>query len=94
MATRIFKNGNLYIFQDDDNLERINTLNVGETTYDVSGTRHYFKQIRGQRLHVVYSFGFCLRPLGMIAPSSFSDPVGFPEGVHPESLPQDGGIHG
>ena len=58
MNTRIFKNGLFYIFQDQENLDRINTLNIAETTYDVSGGRHYFKQVRSGKLTVIYSFPF------------------------------------
>ena len=59
MATRIFKNGSLYIFQDDTNLDRVNTLNAAQTTYSVDASgRHYFKQLRGDRLASIYSFLF------------------------------------
>ncbi len=54
--TRIYKNGDFFFFQDNDNLDRINTLNTEQTTYVVSNGRHYFKQwVKGQ-LRPIYSF--------------------------------------
>lgn len=56
--TRIYKNGDFYFFQDNDDLDRINTLNTEQTTYVVSNGRHYFKQLKRGHLRSIYSFLF------------------------------------
>jgi hypothetical protein len=39
--TRIFKQGNFFVFQEDSNLQKINTINVSDCNYR-NGNRHYF----------------------------------------------------
>lgn len=40
--TRIFKQGNFFVFQEDANLNKVNTLNISDCNYRNDGKRHYF----------------------------------------------------